>query len=138
MSRQTASLFFVTNTANYSQLSLALKVGEEYNDVYKHFFLKGGYMPLTKTPGARIWVRFSNENYEMFDKWSRELNIPTSQLISLCAVTGSRVVIPTLLPDAREALEMIAKKEEQERYQEMADAYFEASKEEFEGKVDET
>lgn len=99
-------------------------------------------MPISKTPGSRVWVRFSQENYDLFDKWSRELSIPTSQLVALCAVAGSRTVIPTLLPGARETLEMIVRQEEQERYQEMADAYFEASKEayleESEGKVDET
>lgn len=74
---------------------------------------------------VRAWVRLPRDKYNQFEKWSNKIGLPLSQLLAICAWSGSQTVIPTLDPDAREALQLLYDEEQQERASQQAQAYYE-------------
>ena len=71
--------------------------------------------------GPRVFVRFPQEQYDQFQKWSRQLGVPMTYLVSMCAWTGSHIVIPKMLPDVQEHLELIKESKELEHWQAQAE-----------------
>jgi hypothetical protein len=69
------------------------------------------------------------EKYKQFEQWSKQIGLPMSNLVALCAWAGAQTVIPALDPDARRALEMLREQEESEMYGEMAEMAHQASEE---------
>lgn len=64
--------------------------------------------------GPRVFVRFPQEQYDQFQKWSKQLGVPMTYLVSMCAWTGSHIVIPKMLPDVHQQLDLIKEREESE------------------------
>lgn len=71
-------------------------------------------MPRQRSPSARVFVRFPQDRFDLFEEWARELGLTMSDLVAICAWTGSKVVIPSLLPDAYQQLKLIQEERERE------------------------
>lgn len=64
-------------------------------------------MSAAKGPGRRVFVRFTQERYDLFQKWAIEANLSMSDFVAMCAWSGSKVLAPVIAPDAYDQLKMI-------------------------------
>jgi hypothetical protein len=81
----------------------------------------GAIVPSDTVDTIRIWVRLPSEKYKQFEQWSKQIGLPMSNLVALCAWTGAQTVIPTLNPDARKSLQMLVDQEEADYYAELSE-----------------
>ena len=87
-------------------------------------------MPAAQTPGSRVFVRFPQDQFDQFEKWSQLLGLPMSYLVAICAWTGSHILIPRMLPNVHQQLVLIKEQDDASYWEAVAEAQAEISEKE--------